>query len=197
MTDIPKHWKGPAPIPDIEVYARPTGSIQLMCPDCGYLNSRFYQFWRLAYIQCANPECQHKFRIGVGLTDAEGSYRAMLMGKFTGNVVNKLNPDTHYPLTGRVFGAFAYECPKCTLAQETSIPFASGLIRCKGCKYEYFVQLLVYRPSGPRNITPYDFTVVLPYAQQTTLQSIPAPQTDSYTRTTSESTGNNSENSNQ
>jgi len=191
-------WKGPVPVPDIEVYARPHGQIQLMCPACGNLNGSFKnQFWRKAQIQCKRDGCKRKFRIGIGITDSEGAYRCLMAGPFKGNVVNKVNP-VGSPLMGRVFGALDYECPKCLKAQSTEIPFTSGLIHCINCKYEYFVQLLIYTPGGyPKLICPFDFTVLFTNADKTTYSSNAVSALPQVAGTSNQSTGTDSENSNQ
>lgn len=167
--DLPNHkphWKGPAPIPDPEVRARPRGGIQWQCPDCGNLHSQDKHFWRRAQLQCKRPGCEHKFRIGVGFGPQESDYRAFMMGFWELNTANRKNPDYKYPLPGRLFGIIDWECPNCFKIHTSDVDFFNPTVNC--CFY-WGIYLLLYRPSGSKNITPYDWAIFTPDVSETHL----------------------------
>lgn len=201
MSEIYKpHWKGPVPVPDIEVYARPRGNMQWSCPDCGYLHTREVQFWRLARVQCKQNLCKHKFRVGLGFTKTDGVERCIFAGKWQGNLANRLGASFnayHLPMLGRVYGPIDFECPTCHVIQTATVDFHDGRAVCTSCTSEWCVQLLIYRPSGPKNIVPFDWAVFLPKDYvQTSSESLPVAPSDSRPGTSSDSPRDNCENPN-
>lgn len=157
------HWKGPAPIPDPEVRARPRGGIQWQCPDCGNLHSQDKAFWRRAQIRCGRLGCQHKFRVGVGF----GTYGCKFMGPWVLNTANRINPDYQSALAGSLFGIIDWECPKCSYIQMSDADFHYPTVQCVACKCEWTIGLLLYRPAGSKVLCPYDWAVHVPEANIT------------------------------
>jgi rubredoxin len=160
------HWKGPAPFPEIEVQAKPHGGLQWECPNCGNLHNRDAHFWRRAQIRCRRLGCQRRFRVGVGFIETIGPRPATchLAGTWKLNYGNRINPPESSPWRGRVFGAIDWCCPKCNTFNESMADFFQPSLTCTSCTSSWWISLLIYTPSGSKNITPYDW---VPYAPKT------------------------------
>lgn len=170
----PKHWKGPAPRPDPEFIARPYGMIQWQCPDCGHLHCRNQVFWRRGQVRCGYVGCRHRFRVGLGFSDSEGVLRCLNMGKWKYNLANRVNPSSQYSPyhpVGNFSGSLDWICPKCNALKIDSVDFKFPVIICKSCNLTWLVQLLIYSPSGSKNITPLDWA--LPNVSETTNSTPP------------------------
>ena len=146
--------------PTIEVYARPLGSLQFVCPGCGHLNvSRIS--WRKARVRCNH--CGWKFRIGLGfaaMVTALPPYNARFMGTWNGFTSNCLfDRAMGRPAVGRVTGSVEWNCPSCTTAQTSGLDWETGSVRCVDCQHIYYLALLLYRSakSYPA-VLPIDWT---------------------------------------
>ena len=167
----PLHWKGPAPIPDVQVRARPHGAIQWQCPDCGHLHGKATNFWRRGMVQCTLKGCRHKFRVGVGFSSYNGVLRCLYMGNWQGNIANRINPSSmeKYHPVGFIYGPLDWECPACQQIRTDTVDFRIPTVTC--CNQMWIVQLLLYRPQGSKNITPYDWSVYAPENYPSTTSS--------------------------
>jgi hypothetical protein len=164
--EITKALKGKkrVPVPEPEVRARPRGGIQWSCPDCGNLHSQDKHFWRRAMIQCKRAGCEHKFRVGVGFSDVYGTFTCLELPKWQFNMANRLrsNGCAGEIGIGRLFGLLDWECPDCGKVSTTDVDFFHPTVSC--CN-PWWIQLLIYKPSGSRNITPYDWS--MPFVRKT------------------------------
>lgn len=154
-----KKWKTEVPIPDPDLRARPRGGIQWQCPECGALHSsKNPGFHKRARIRCRM--CKHRFRLGVGFSTKDGVLRCLYMGVWFLNMANRLNPQPlgYIHPQGRLFGKLDWECPQCKKVQTSSVNFHKHIVECS-CSARYIVQLLIYIPSGNKNIVPYDWTI--------------------------------------
>lgn len=151
--------------PQIEVFARPRGNMQWMCPACGWMHSSYQAHWRKATAKCRYHGCEKRYRVGIGLTKTEGSLKSLFMGKFVNNIANRLDaPATYWTglpnsqFIGHIYGVIDYTCPDCLLTQVGFADFDTGLMTCRECKSSYFVQLLFYAARG-KLLVPYDWAV--------------------------------------
>lgn len=153
-----------AKVNPIQVYARPLGWIQYVCPNCGALNAARRVSWRKARTECSY--CSRRYRIGMGFRrtiTALPPYNAEYFGRWTGSAANRLAGDCGAQAIGRLSGSVEWTCPDCGVAQTTTLDRAGGLC-CTGCGVQYFTQLLMYKATGGASVVcPSDWSPLRSY----------------------------------
>lgn len=151
-------------IPPIELHAQIRGGVQFACPDCGNLHSQAKAAPSSA-ICCKREGCEHRFRVGVGLTNLTRAFSppsCLLAGKFNKFTANRYNltKNDGSEAIGRLFGSIAWQCPECHFSQKSSISFFESLLSCQKCPNLFHVTLLLWRGVQSKMVTlPLDWSI--------------------------------------
>ena len=138
------------PIPSVEVYVRPMGGMQFMCPLCFNMRVIKRVDWRRGVTYCTR--CLKRFRVGVLVQDQRTrvGYGFYPTERFNGYTSNRLIAHTGWEVTpGRLTGSIDWICPQCATVQRMTRINRNkeDAISCAGCNKTFYIRLLMWQAA--------------------------------------------------
>jgi hypothetical protein len=141
-------------IPDVEIFARPFGYLQWVCPACHEIFGAKQISGRRARIVCTH--CAKAFRLGLGFTQAKTylpPYNAVIAERWNGFTANRLwgaevSAEPIRFAIARFRGRVDWVCPLCGVSQSQIVGRELMSLRCGVCEADYFLSVIFY-PSLP------------------------------------------------
>lgn len=166
-------------IPEVEVYARPFGYLQWVCPSCHEIFGAKQISGRRARIVCTH--CARVYRLGLGFRQTIVNlppFNAEYGQTWNGYTANRLNhPKAHLVGIARFRGRIDWACPTCRTIYSSSVGRDLMEVRCNLCNLEFYLYMIFYqsRPGSPIRC-PLDWS--LPYAaHESSLDPVAAAET--------------------
>ncbi len=148
-------------LPPIQVYARPVGYLQWICPHCHEIFGARQIPWRQARITCTG--CNRSYRLGIGflhdITTTLSPFNARI-ADWCGPAVNTYQTLRGTSAIARMRGRLDWVCPQCHMGQSGQIGRELMDIGCQACGAFYFLHVILYRASpGITITTPIDWAI--------------------------------------
>jgi hypothetical protein len=157
---------------DVQIYARPHGRVQFVCPRCSAIQGSTYVNFRHGRVVCKH--CLRRFIVGLCFRSKQEyppPYSAIWVPhsdshptawELSGTVNALEHPPFGWPMLGRIVGLIRWMCPYCDRYRDAgTVPsWDLGQVTCTGCTASFFVSLILYSPKrGYRSRTPLDWVI--------------------------------------
>jgi hypothetical protein len=136
----------------VQIFARITGSLQWLCPNCYELYKKRQVNYRTTKLKC--ERCERTYRLGL-LFQAElevgriPPFNALSARQpYSPRVHNGLEqlPPGAQPHMARLVGMVEWRCPRCATNQKGHPEFHTCGIVCERCEKVWYVRPIIYLP---------------------------------------------------
>jgi phage FluMu protein Com len=147
-------------IPEIEVFARPFGYLQWVCPNCHEIFGAKQISGRTARIVCNH--CARVYRLGLSFgrgNNLPAPWNAKLAGQWNGYTANRLGDPFPPNAIARFRGRLDWRCPQCETTQSSAVGRELMDVRCGACSKIFYLSVLFYNSKPGAIVTcPIDWS---------------------------------------
>ncbi len=169
-------------LPEVEVYARPFGYLQWLCPNCHEIHGAEQVSGRTGRIRCG--ECKRVYRIGFIFSDYATNqllppWNAQeACDPWNGYTVHRREFQIGRTSVARFRGRLDWSCPECHKVQSSTPDRVMSGIQCYTCNSAFYLSVLFHSAkSGVTVKTPLDYSI--PYEIATdALDAVAAAETN-------------------